>query len=111
MKFQYYQTTSDYYLALQSGRIDTYAGPNPTSAYHVAVDGKTKIVGTVSGGGTIPADIAAMTKKGDGLVKALQQALDTVIKNGQYGEVLKRWNLTSEGLLASEVNPQGLPRR
>ena len=111
VKFQYYQVTSDYYLALQSGRIDAYVGPNPTSAYHVAVEGKTKIVGTVSGGGTIEADIAAMTKKDDGLVKALQQALDTIIKNGQYAEVLKRWNLTSEALPASEVNPQGLPRK
>jgi len=110
-KFQYYQVTTDYYLALQSGRIDVYAGPNPTGAYHVAVEGQTKIVGTVSGGGTIPADIAAMTQKGNGLVKALQQALDTVIKNGQYAEVLKRWNLTSEALPASEVNPQGLPRK
>jgi len=111
VKFQYYQVTSDYYLALKSGRIDLYAGPNPTAAYHVAVDGGSKIVGTVSGGGTIPADIAAMTQKGNGLVKALQQALDTVIKNGQYAEVLKRWNLTSEALPASEVNPQGLPRK
>lgn len=111
VKFQYYQATSDYYLALQSGRIDAYVGPNPTSAYHVAVEGRTKIVGTVSGGGAIPADIAAMTRKDDGLVKALQQALDTVIKNGQYGEVLKRWNLASEALPASEVNPQGLPRK
>ncbi|WP_410608124.1 ABC transporter substrate-binding protein [Amycolatopsis sp. lyj-109] len=111
VKFQYYQAPSDYYLALQSGRIDLYVGPNPTSAYHVAVDGKTKVVGTVSGGGAVPADIAAMTKKDDGLVKALQQALDTVIKNGQYAEVLKRWNLTSEALPASEINPQGLPRK
>ncbi|MEV6872203.1 ABC transporter substrate-binding protein [Amycolatopsis sp. NPDC051128] len=111
VKFQYYQVTSDYYLALQSGRIDAYVGPNPTSAYHVAVEGKTKIVGTVSGGGTIPADIAAMTKKDDGLVKALQQALDTVIKNGQYAEVLNRWNLTSEALPGSEINPRGLPRK
>lgn len=111
VKFQYYQVTSDYYLALQSGRIDVYAGPNPTSAYHVAVEGQSKIVGAVSGGGTIPADIAAMTKKGNGLVQALRQALDTVIKNGQYAEVLKRWNLASEALPASEVNPQGLPRK
>ncbi|WP_370967266.1 ABC transporter substrate-binding protein [Amycolatopsis sp. cg9] len=111
VKFQYYQATSDYYLALQSGRIDVYAGPNPTSAYHVAVEGKTKVVGTVSGGGTIPADIAAMTKKGNGLVKPLQQALETVIQDGKYAEVLKRWNLTSEALPASEINPQGLPRK
>jgi polar amino acid transport system substrate-binding protein len=111
VKFQYYQVTTDYYLALRSGRLDVYAGPNPTSAYHVAVEGQSKIVGTVSGGGTIPADIAAMTKKGNGLVQALQRALDTVIKNGQYAEVLKRWNLASEALPASEMNPQGLPRK
>jgi polar amino acid transport system substrate-binding protein len=111
VKFQYYQVTSDYYLALQSGRIDAYVGPNPTSAYHVAVEGRTKIAGTVSGGGTIPADIAAMTKKDSGLVEALQRALDTVIENGQYAQVLKRWNLASEALSASEVNPQGLPRK
>ena len=111
VKFQYYNNTSDYYLALQSGRIDVYVGPNPTSAYHVAVEGATKIVGTLSGGGQIPADIAAMTKKGNGLVTALQQALQTVITGGEYAEVLKRWNLASEALPASEVNPRGLPRK
>jgi polar amino acid transport system substrate-binding protein len=111
VKFQYYQATSDYYLALKSGRIDVYVGPNPTAAYHVAVDGQSKIVGTISGGGQIPADIAAMTKKGNGLVKALQQALQAVITNGQYAEVLKRWNLASEALPASEINPKGLPRK
>jgi polar amino acid transport system substrate-binding protein len=111
VKFQYYNNTSDYYLALQSGRIDVYVGPNPTSAYHVAVEGATKIVGSISGGGQIPADIAAMTKKGNGLVAALQQALQTVITDGKYAEVLKRWNLTSEALPAAQINPQGLPRK
>ena len=37
---------ADYYLALQSGRIDAYLGPNPTSAYHVATAGQSEIVGT-----------------------------------------------------------------
>ncbi|MDT7804034.1 MAG: polar amino acid transport system substrate-binding protein [Actinomycetota bacterium] len=111
VKFQYYNNTSDYYLALQSGRIDVYVGPNPTSAYHVAVEGATKIVGGISGGGQIPADIAAMTEKGNGLVAALQQALQTIITGGEYAEVLKRWNLASEALPASQVNPRGLPRK
>jgi polar amino acid transport system substrate-binding protein len=109
-QFVYYQNTSDYYLALQSRRVDVYAGPNPSAAYHVAVGGETKIVGTVSGGGQVPADIAAMTKKGNGLVQALGKALQNEIANGQYGEVLKRWNLSSEAVPASEVNPKGLPR-
>ncbi len=111
VEFQYFQNTTDYYLALQSGRIDAYAGPNPTAAYHVTVDGQTKIVGTVSGGGQIPADIAAMTKKGNGLAEPLRQAIQSVLASGQYAEVLKRWNLGNEAVDASEINPQGLPRK
>ncbi|MEU3627318.1 ABC transporter substrate-binding protein [Amycolatopsis coloradensis] len=111
VEFQYFQNTTDYYLALQSGRIDSYAGPNPTAAYHVTVDGQTKIVGTVSGGGQIPADIAAMTKKGNGLAEPLRQAIQSVLTSGRYAEVLKRWNLGNEAVATSEINPQGLPRK
>jgi polar amino acid transport system substrate-binding protein len=111
VNFQYYQSTGDYYLALDSGRIDAYLGPNPTLAYHVAVGGTTKIVGSVSGGGDITADIAAMTRKDNGLVRALNEALNTVIQNGRYAEVLGRWNLASEAVPTSEINPPGLPRK
>jgi polar amino acid transport system substrate-binding protein len=110
VQFQYYQNVGDYYLALESGRIDAYLGPNPSLAYHVAVSGTTKIVGSVSGGGEVPADIAAMTRKDNGLVGALNTALNTVIESGQYAEVLGRWNLTSEALPESKINPPGLPR-
>ncbi|MGH8966464.1 MAG: ABC transporter substrate-binding protein, partial [Actinomycetes bacterium] len=111
VNFRYYQNAGDYYLALDSGRIDAYFGPNPSLAYHSAVSGTTRIVGSVSGGGDITADIAAMTRKDNGLVGALDQALDTVIANGQYGEVLDRWNLAGEAVATSEVNPPGLPRK
>lgn len=109
---QYYQNVGDYYLALDSGRLDAYFGPNPGVAYHVATGGKTKIVGSVNGGGgTVQADIAAMTEKDNGLVTALNEALNSVIANGKYTEVLGRWNLTNEALQTSVVNPPGLPRK
>src|SRR5690606_35817102 len=38
------------------------------------------------------------------------EALNTVIENGTYAEVLARWNLTSEAVPTSEINPPGLPR-
>lgn len=44
---KYFQKDTDYYLALQSGRIDAYLGPNPTAAYHVASAGQTRIIGTL----------------------------------------------------------------
>ncbi|MFE6360574.1 ABC transporter substrate-binding protein [Streptomyces sp. NPDC057806] len=108
---KYYQNDSDTYLALQSGRIDVYLGPNPTAAYHAASTGKTEVVGTYSGAGaTLQGLIAATTKKDSGLAEPLADALDEVIDNGTYAKVLKRWGLSDEAVPASEINPPGLPR-
>ncbi|UZJ32047.1 ABC transporter substrate-binding protein [Streptomyces endophytica] len=107
---KYFQKPSDTYLALQSGRIDGYFGPNPTAAYHVNTAGRTEIVGTFSGGGSVQGKIAATTKKGSGLVKAYAAALQKVIDDGRYGKVLARWGLTGEALKSSRINPPGLPR-
>lgn len=107
---KYFQKDTDYYLALQSGRIDAYLGPHPTAAYHVASAGQTKIVGTLSGGGDlVQGKIAATTKKGSGLVDAYAAAIDHIIQDGSYARVLKRWGLSSEAVKKSEINPRGLP--
>lgn len=55
--------------------------------------------------------MAAMTRKDNGLVRALAEALNTVIQNGGYAEVLDRWKLGNEAVSTSEVNPPGLPRK
>ncbi|MGX1128523.1 polar amino acid transport system substrate-binding protein [Streptomyces glaucescens] len=108
---KYYQNDSDTYLALQSGRIDLYLGPHPTAAYHAATSGKTEVVGTYSGAGaTLQGLIAATTKKDSGLVKPLAAALNEVIDNGTYAQVLKRWGLSDEAVPRSEINPPGLPK-
>ncbi|MFD8237019.1 ABC transporter substrate-binding protein [Streptomyces sp. NPDC059696] len=108
---KYYQNDSDTYLALQSGRIDLYLGPNPTAAYHAATTGKTEVVGTYSGAGsTLQGLIAATTKKDSGLVEPLADALNHVIENGTYAKVLKRWGLSDEAVTKSGINPPGLPK-
>ncbi|MGV9455010.1 ABC transporter substrate-binding protein [Streptomyces sp. NPDC003635] len=111
VNIKYYQNDSDTYLALQSGRIDIYLGPNPTAAYHAATSGKTEVVGTYSGAGaTLQGLIAATTKKDSGLVEPLADALNHVIENGTYAKVLKRWGLSDEAVAESEINPPGLPK-
>ncbi|MER7494581.1 ABC transporter substrate-binding protein [Streptomyces pharetrae CZA14] len=108
---KYYQNDSDTYLALQSGRIDLYLGPNPTAAYHAATSGRTEVVGTHSGAGAgLQGLIAATTKKDSGLVEPLAAALNEVIENGTYARVLARWGLSDEAVTKSEINPPGLPR-
>ncbi|GAA4396869.1 ABC transporter substrate-binding protein [Tsukamurella soli] len=112
---KYYQDDTGVYAALASGQIDAYFGPNPISAFHVAqtkgTPQATKIIGSVSGAGsTLQGLIAATTKKDDGLIRAVRDALDVVIRNGDYAKVLAKWNLTSEAVPTSVINPPGLPR-
>ncbi|GAA0669120.1 ABC transporter substrate-binding protein [Kitasatospora atroaurantiaca] len=108
---KYFQNSSDYYLALSSGRIDAYLGPNPSLAFHAGQTGETEVIGTYSGAGAeVLGKIGATTRKDNGLVKALNEALNTVIRNGTYGQVLKRWGLDNEAVQTSEINPPGLPK-
>ncbi|WP_427888721.1 ABC transporter substrate-binding protein [Kribbella sp. GL6] len=107
---RYFQKNTDTYLALSSGRIDAYFGPNPSIAYHVKTSGETETIGKFSGAGpTLQGLIAATTKKDDGLVKAYQAALNAVIADGSYAKVLARWNVSTEAVAKSEINPPGLP--
>ena len=110
IEVQYYDDRAAADLAIQSGRADVEFNPNATLAYSASIKGSTKLVGTVSGGWPIAAEIAVTTKKGAGLADAVTLALNDLIKNGKYGEVLKRWNLTSEATAESKTNPPGLPK-
>jgi len=108
---KYYQNATDYYLALSSGRIDGYFGPNPTAQYHAASTGESKVIGTYSGAGeALQGEIAVLTKKDSGLAKAFADAINHTIENGTYQQVLDRWNLASEAVTSSEINPPGLPK-
>jgi polar amino acid transport system substrate-binding protein len=106
----YYDDTAAANLAIQSGRADVYFLPNATGAYAAAASGETKLVGTVSGGWPLTADIAAATKKGNGLIEPVSIVLNSIIASGEYKEVLDRWGLDSESVPSSEVNPPGLPK-
>jgi len=110
VEYLYFDDTASGSLALKSGRADAIFGPNATSAYAAAVDGETKLVGTVNGGWPLTADIAAATAKGNGLIDAVGIALDAAIDGGQYADVLERWGLGSESLARSAINPPGLPK-
>lgn len=98
-------------LALASGRIDFYLGPNATSGFKSTRDGKTRLVGTLSGGFPDTAEIAVAVKKGSELAPAITAALNAQIQNGTYQKVLGHWGLTAEALTESRTNPPGLPRK
>jgi polar amino acid transport system substrate-binding protein len=107
---KYYQQSADIYLALQSGRIDLYLGPNPNASYHVATRQQTEIVGTVSSSYPVQGLVAVATKKDNGLVKPLADAVNAAIADGSYAKVLAKWGLQSEAVPRSLINPPGLPK-
>ncbi|MDF3833646.1 ABC transporter substrate-binding protein [Cupriavidus basilensis] len=107
---QYYDDDAVKALAIQSGRADAVFSVNAVQAYQAAKEGKTKLVGTVSGGWPRTAEVAITTRKGSGLADALTTSLNDLIKNGKYNQVLDKWNLGSEAIHKSATNPPGLPK-
>lgn len=108
---KYFADNTATWSALDSGQIDAYFGPNPGIAYQEAQSkGKYATAGTYSGAGaSLQGLIAAATKKGNGLVQPLADAINYLIKNGQYATWLKAYNLSNEAVQTSQVNPPGLP--
>ncbi len=109
---KYYQDVTGVWSALNAGQIDAYFGPNPINAFHDAqvrgTPNETTIVGQVSGAGSgLTGLIAATTKKNNPLIEPVQEALDAVIKGGQYQQVLRRWNLDKEAVKSSLLNRRG----
>lgn len=91
-------------LYIQSGRADVFFGPQSVSAYKAALTGKTRVVGL----GPKKAFVATTTKKGNGLVYALQAAINGAIQRGEYQTVLTRWGEQGEAVSGSQVNPPGI---
>ncbi|MYS19024.1 amino acid ABC transporter substrate-binding protein, PAAT family [Streptomyces sp. DvalAA-14] len=111
---KYFPDNNSTYLALDGKKIDAFFGPNPSIAYHVIQDAKTpgatRNAGKFSGAGqSLQGLIAATTKKGNGLVKPVADAINHLIATGQYARWLKAWNLSNEAVATSLVNPPGLP--
>jgi len=109
VSIDYYESYNDAVLALQSGRLDTYFGPNAIAAYSAAVSpDDVAVAGTVNGGWPDTANIAVATAKGNGLAEAFTAALQHAIDDGSYAEVLDRWGLGAEAIDRAETNPPGL---
>jgi len=106
----YYPDVTARLLALQSNRADTILSVNSALAYAAAQKGDLRLVGTVSGGWPVTAELAVVTRKGGGLAEPVTQVLNDLIQGGTYRKTLDRWNLASEGITVARTNPPGLPK-
>ncbi|SEE09567.1 polar amino acid transport system substrate-binding protein [Streptomyces sp. 2231.1] len=111
---KYFPDQNSINLALGSGKIDAFFGPNPSVAYRARqtadTPNPTRNAGTFSGAGeTLQGLIAATAKKDSGLAEPLADAINYLIEHGQYAKWLAAYNLSNEAVAKSEVNPPGLP--
>ncbi|GAB3825760.1 ABC transporter substrate-binding protein [Dactylosporangium cerinum] len=114
-EIKYFADTPTTFKAIVSGQIDAYFGPNPGIAYQLSRTKGTadavRNAGVYSGAGeTLQGLIAATTKKDNQLAKALAEAINYLIANGQYKQWLAAYNLDTEAVPTSQVNPPGLPK-
>ncbi|MDF2846365.1 MAG: transporter substrate-binding protein [Oerskovia sp.] len=108
---EYYEDYKDALLAVASGRLDVYVGPNASLAYSAATaPDQYKVVGTLNGGWPATAQIAVATLKGSELAPAVTAAINHAIEDGSYAKLLEHWGLEDEAIAASETNPPGLPK-
>ena len=77
-------------LAMSSGRADVSMADSPVAAYQVEKSGgRFELTGKPYG--TAPYGIAV--PKGSGLAEPLLHAVQAIMRDGSYAEVLKRWGL------------------
>ncbi|MFJ7748928.1 ABC transporter substrate-binding protein [Arthrobacter sp. NPDC097144] len=100
---QYYGSDADTILALSSGRLDLNLAPYPSAAYRENTRDDLKVVGKVNAGWPNETLVAATTRRGNQLAPVISEAVNTLIQDGTYGDVLDRWGLAEEALPESEL--------
>lgn len=103
-ELQYYSSEADTILALSSGRIDLNIAPYPSTVYRENQRDDLKVVGKINAGWPNETLVAATTKAGNHLAEQITAAFNETIKDGSYAKVLKRWNLSEEGLKKSQTS-------
>jgi polar amino acid transport system substrate-binding protein len=95
------QAQSDVTLALASKRIVAMLADSPVVAYAVSTtDGALEVVGTPYD--TAPYGIVLAKNQGD-YAKAVQGAVQSLIGDGTYAAVLKKWNVSDGAIPTSEI--------
>jgi polar amino acid transport system substrate-binding protein len=98
---QLFSDTAPIWLGLANGKVDVYFGPTLSLKYDSTHVPDTKFLGQFSS-----TPVGFVTAKGSPVAKALSDALNKLIANGDYARILNKWGVTSSGIQQSAVNPQ-----
>jgi polar amino acid transport system substrate-binding protein len=99
-RVQYFSDTAPIFLGLANGKEDIYFGPTLSLKYEALHLPNTKYLGQIS---TTP--VGFVTAKGSPVAKALSDAVNKLIADGDYARILAKWGVTGSGVTSSVVNP------
>jgi len=104
-----YSSSADTLLALGSGRVDASFGPYATQTFIASRRDDVEVQGRVEEGWPDKTLIAATFDRGSGFAEPYAAALNAVIADGTYAQVLERWNLADVGLPEARVHTKEKP--
>lgn len=109
-ELKYYDDTAAGVMALKSGRVDAFFGPNPNQIYEAQVDGDLQVKGQVNAGWPDNTDVGTVTAKGNGLNTPVATVLRHTLRSGELKKSLQRWDLQDEAVDHIRINPPGTPK-
>ena len=97
---QYFADTAPIFLGLANGKVDVYFGPTLSLKYDATHIADTKFLGQISS-----TPVGFVTAKGSPIAKALSDAVNKLIANGDYAKIFGKWGVGDTGITKSRINP------
>ena len=107
MQISQFQDDPASFVALRSGRIYAYIGEVATLAYTCQNTGNGEVFATVLPNvisGVICGVVVNKDEEGTELANAIQAALNQLIQDGTYGEILAKYGMESGALTEATIN-------
>lgn len=102
INIQQYSLQSEATTAVVSGKADAMLADSPVTAYAITQSGKLEQLGDIYG--TAPYGVV-VPKEDMELATAVQGAINALIADGTYQQILDQWGVGNGAITKSEVNP------
>lgn len=99
---QIYTLQSEATTAVVSGKADAMLADSPVIGYAIQLSGDLETLGDIYD--SAPYGVV-ISKPNSEFATAIQGAVDALIADGVYGEILDSWNVSQGAIAESELNP------
>ena len=99
---QTYTLQSDATTAVANGKADAMLADSPVISYAIQQSGRIEQVGDIYD--SAPYGIVIAQDQTE-FAEAIQGAVDAIIEDGTYGEILESWNVSNGAVTKAELNP------